>query len=244
MTRPAQRSAGREQVPGLGEIQPPIEVIDAYWTVLDLATFGWHPKRLQFDAHIATAFVTAHSPARRTVTVSWDLRGNRTARQQVPSRAAARRLLELARLVASLGQHDAETGEDWLTQLCWLVQGKVGSPHRHHRNWRCTDPLPTLAASEQPATRGRAAAWLIARLVAEYGWSVNHLGEDIAGGGFVADIPGDVRAIFPAAMEYDGTAAAALARMIPTLQTQDLHLLANLDYRALWAARSVAVERS
>jgi hypothetical protein len=65
---------------------------------------------------------------------------------------------------------------------------------------------------------------------------VHHLGEDIAGGGFIADIPDDVRAIFPATMEYDGTAAAALARLLPTLQAPDLALLKNLDYRALWAA--------
>ena len=89
-------------------------------------------------------------------------------------------------------------------------------------------------------TRGRIAAWLIARLVAKYGWSVQHLGEDIAGGGFIADIPGDVRAIFPATMEYDGTAAAALARMMPTLQAPDLRLLTHLDYRALWAAGQAA----
>ena len=38
-------------------------------------------------------------------------------------------------------------------------------------------------------------------------------------------------------MEYDGTAAAALARMLPTVPARDLELLANLDYldyRALW----------
>lgn len=238
MTRPAQRSAGRDLIPGLGEDQPPAEVIDAYWTAVDLAAYGWHPKRLEFDANTATAFVTVHTPTRRTVTVSWDLRGNRKARQQVPGQGAAHRLIGLARAVASLGQSDAESGDDWLTQLCWLVQLHVGSPHRHHGNWRCSDPLPTLGSNEQPMSRGRSAAWLMARLVAKYGWTVRHLGEDIAGGGFIADIPGDVCAIFPATMDYDGTAAAALARLIPTLQAPDIELLAHrLDYRALWAQR-------
>ena len=235
MTRPAQRS-GRRQIPGFGEDQPTAEVVDAYWTAVDLAAYGWHAKRLEFDAHTATAFVTAHTPTRRTVTVSWDLRGNRRARQQVPGNAPARRLLELARAVASLGQNDAETGDEWLTQLCWLVQSQVGSPHRHHRNWRRGEALPTVPAGQQPMTRARTAAWLLARLVGKYGWTVRHLGEDIAGGGFIADIPGDVTAIFPAAMEYDGTAAAALARMLPSLPAQDLHLLSRLDYQALWAA--------
>ena len=62
------------------------------------------------------------------------------------------------------------------------------------------------------------------------------LGEDIAGGGFIANIPGDVQAIFPASMEYDGTAAAALARMLPQVPARELRVLARLDYRALWAA--------
>jgi hypothetical protein len=240
MTCPAQRSADRQQIPGLGEDQPPRRVIDAYWTAVDLAAYGWRPKRLDFDPHTATAFVTAAAPTRRTATVSWDLRGNRAAHQQVPDQAAAQRLMELARAVASLGQGDAETGDEWLTQLCWLVQSQVGAPHRFHHNWHCSDALPTVPAADQPRARGRAAAWLVARLVAEYGWRVQHLGEDIADGGFIADIPGDVRAIFPATMEYDGTAAAALARLLPTVHPQDLHLLANLDHRALWAAGNAA----
>lgn len=236
MTRPAQRSAGRERIPGLGEQRPPADLVDAYWAAVDLAAHGWHPKRLEFDAHTATAFVTVHTPTRRTATVSWDLRGHRRARQQVPRQAVAGRLLYLARAVANLGQSDAESGDEWLTQLCWLIQLHVGAPHRHHRNWRHSDPLPTLGANDQPMARGRTAAWLMARLVAKYGWSVHHLGEDVAGGGFIADIPGDVSAIFPATMEYDGTAAAALARLLPTLQAPDLALLKHLDYRALWAA--------
>ena len=236
MTRPAERSTGRERIPGLGDEQPPAAVTDAYWMIVDLAADGWLPRRLDFDAHIATAFVTAVAPTGRAATVSWDLRGPQAARQQVPNRLAARRLIALARAVAHLGQADAETGDEWLTQLCWLAQWHVRPAHRHQDHWRCSDPLPILSAQEQPMTRGRCAAWLIARLVGEYGWHVSDLGEDVAGGWFVADIPGDVQAIFPAAMEYDGTAAAALARMLPTLQCQDLHLLRDLDYRALWAA--------
>lgn len=236
MTRPAERSASRGRIPGLGEEQPPAEVVDAYWMIVDLAADGWVSKRLEFDAHTATAFVTAAAPTRRTVTVSWDLRGNRAVRQQVPRHAVSRRLIELARAVASLGQNDAETGDEWLSQLCWLAQWHVRPAHRHQDHWRRSDSLPILSAQEQPMARGRCAAWLIARLVGEYGWHVSDLGEDVAGGGFVADIPGDVQAIFPSTMEYDGTAAAALARMLPTLPCQDLYLLRDLDYRALWRA--------
>jgi hypothetical protein len=240
MTRPAQRATGRTHIPGLDDDQAPAELIEAYWLAIDLSSSGWRAKRLDFDAHTATAFVIAHTPTRRTVTVTWDLRGNRAARQQVPAHAPSRRLIDLAQAVASLGQNDAETGEERLTQLCWLVQSQVGSPHRHHRHWRRVEVLPTLPANQQPMTRARAAAWLIARLEGKYGWCVRHLGEDIAGGGFIADIPGDVQAIFPATMEYDGTAAAALARLLPQVPPDDLRLLSRLDYRALWAAGQAA----
>jgi hypothetical protein len=244
MTRPAQRRANRNQIPGLGEDQPPAETIDAYWTAVDLAAYGWHLRRLDFDAHTATAFVTAHAPTRRVVTVSWDLRGHRLARQQVPSRAAAIRLLNLAHDVAYLGEHDAETGDELLNQLCWLVQRlntSSGVRTCRHRSWRCSDPLPTLPAHEQPTAQARAAAWLIARLVAKYGWHIGYFAEDIARGGFIAEIPGEIPAgvltVFPATMSDDGTAAACLARLIPTLQRNDLAVLRNLDYRTLWATR-------
>jgi hypothetical protein len=239
MTRPAQRPARRTSIPSLGDHQPPAELVDAYWTAADLTEYGWPLKRLDFDAHTATAFVTAQTPSRRVVTVSWDLRGHRLARQQVPGWAAAMRLLKLAHDVAYLGEHDAETGDDLLTQLCWLVQSLNTGP-RARRRWWCSDHLPTLPAREQPTARARAAAWLIARLAAKYRWHIGYLGEDIAGGGFIVEIPGDVLAVFPATMDDDGTAAAALARLIPTLRRQDLALLQHLDYRVLWAAANGA----
>jgi hypothetical protein len=229
---------GRNRIPALGEDQPPPKVIDGYWRAVDLTDHGWHLKRLAFDVDTVTAFVTALSPTRRVVTVSWDLRGHRIGRQQVPGRAASY-LLKLAQDVAYLGTHDAETGEDLLGQLCWLVQGREQGT-RHHRGWRRTSILPTVSALEQPQTRARVAAWLIARLVAKYRWQVRHLGEDIAGGGFIAEIPGDVLAVYPATMDDDGTAAASLARLMPKLNHRDLAVLRNLDYRALWAAGSVA----
>lgn len=236
MTGPTQGAAGREQIPGLGEAQLPTEVIDAHWTAVDQVACGWNPKVLEFDPHTATALVAATTPTRHKVTVSWDLRDNDAPRQQWTGQASPnRRLDELVRAVASLRQEDAGTGDERLTQLCWQVQWHLGSAHRHQRNWRSNGQLPTVPAADQPMTQEGAAGWLIARLVANYLWRVRHLGEDIAGDGFIANIPADVLAIFPATMQYDGTAAAGLARMLPTVQTQDL--LASLDYRALWAAR-------
>jgi hypothetical protein len=231
-----QHDTGRDRIPAFGEDQPPAEVINAYWTAADLTDHGWHLQRLTFDVDTFTAFVTARSPTRRVVTLSWDLRGHRISRRQVPGREAMF-LLKLAQDVAHLGTHDAETGEDLLSQLCWLVQSREQGT-RHHRGWRRTSILPTV--SEQPQPRARVAAWLIARLVAKYRWQVRHLGEDIAGGGFIAEIPGDVLAVFPATMDDDGTAAASLARLIPKLGHRDLAVLRNLDYRALWAAGTAA----
>ncbi|MDZ4269526.1 MAG: hypothetical protein U1D00_28245, partial [Mycobacterium sp.] len=113
----------------------------------------------------------------------------------------------------------------------------------HHRNWRRGEVLTTLPSGQQPTTRARTAAWLLARLVGKYGWDIQHLGEDIAGGGFIASIPGDVQAIFPATMAYDGTAAAALARMLPQVRAAEVRLLTRVNYQALWAAGQAGGDR-
>jgi hypothetical protein len=235
MTQPQHAALGRDRVPGLGDEQPPAEVVDACWSAVAIIDRGWQFKRLEFDDNTATAFVVAQSPTHRVVTVHWDLRGHRLGRQQVPGRRDAMHLLKFANDVASLGIHDAETGEALLDQLCWLVQ-TLSTRVRPAGSWRCTDTLPTLPADEQPRPAVRAAAWLIARLTCEYNWWVRHLGEDIAAGGFLAEVPGDVLAVFPASMSDDGTAGAALARMMPTLSAVEVNLLRHLDYRTLWAA--------
>lgn len=214
----------------------PPEVLEAYQGLLSLIDDGWRFTNLDFDAHIVTAFVTAQTPTGRVATVTWDLRGNsrRGWRQQIPTRRPALRMLKLARSVALLGLRDAESGDDYLEVLRWLGSGTTSGSAR--TNWWRSEHLPGLPLENQPSPPTRAAAWLIATLTTRYGWSVGHLGEEIAGGGFIADIPGDVMAIFPANMGDDGTPAATLAAIIPTLRRQDLAVLRRLNYNALGAA--------
>lgn len=232
MTSPQHPRTRRHLIPFLGDDdQPTAEIIDAYWQAADLAAHGWRIQRLTYDVDVATATVVARSPSRRVVAVSWDLRGDRVWRQQVPG-PAAKYLLRFAAATAHIGALDAETGDENLVQLCWLLQVRQRPEVR--RSWRRTDALPIVAASEQPSAAGRAAAWLIARLTIKYRWRIFDLGGEVAGGGFLAHIPADALSIFPSTMDDDGTAAAALARLVPALSGRDLAVLRRLDYESLW----------
>lgn len=212
------------------------EVVNAHRTATRIAVQGWRFQQLQFDAHTATASVSALSPTRRVVTVGWDLRGDRPTRQQVPGRRAAAQLLRLARDVADIGQGDAETGGSDLDTLIEAMQA-TGLFCPPPRSWWRDDWLPGIPGRVQPPPATRAAAWLLARLIGKYGWHIEALGGQgggIGGGGFVATIPHDTIAVFPAAMDDDGTAAAALARIIGRLDVDQLNTLACINYHRLW----------
>lgn len=214
-------------------------VRDAYRTLAGLHQSGWQLHDLDFDAETSTATVTAETPTHRMVTVDWNRGTGQINRRQVNG-AAAVFLVKAAHDVAYLGHADA-TGprRGQLDQLRWLAQGLFGRPTPGPR--RCSDHLPGLPAQRQPSPQCRAAAWLMARLVGEYGWRITAVGEDIAGRGFLAELPGDVLAVYPAGMDADGTPAADLARLLPRLdQINDLALLDVLDYRELWASRNHA----
>ena len=212
-------------------------VRDAYRTLQGLHQSGWRLQALDFDAETSTATVTAETPTHRMVTVDWNRGTGQINRRQVNGVAAVF-LVKAAHDVAYLGHADV-TGprRGQLDQLRWLAQGVFGRREAGPR--RCSDPIPGLPAERQPSPQCRAAAWLMARLVGEYGWRITALGEDIAARGFIAEPPGDVAAIYPAGMDCDGTPAAELAHLLPRLdQISDLALLDILDYRELWASRS------
>ena len=214
----------------------PPAVRDAYRTLHGLHTSGWRLLGLDYDTDTSTATVTAETPTHRMVTVDWNRGTGQINRRQVNG-AAAVFLVKAAHDVAYLGHADT-TGprRGQLDQLRWLTQG-LADPHRRGAR-RCTDPSPGLPAGRQPSPQCRAAAWLIALLVGDYGWRITAVGEDIAQHGFIAEAPGDVVAVYPAGMDADGTAAAELARILPRLdQINDLALLDVLDYRELWASQ-------
>lgn len=222
--------------PDLGAASPAVR--DAYRTLQGLHKSGWRLHTLDYDADTSTATVIAETPQHRMVTVEWNRGTGQIHRRQINGVAAVF-LVKAAHDVAYLGHADT-TGprRGQLDQLRWLVQGLAGRRRAPHRR---TAPLPCLPAQCQPSPQCRAAAWLMARLVGEYGWRITAVGQDIAQSGFIAEVPGDVAAVYPAGMDDDGTPAAALARILPRLDPiNDLALLDVLDYRQLWAAAASA----
>jgi hypothetical protein len=84
----------------------------------------------------------------------------------------------------------------------------------------------------QPDRLVRVAYWWARSLIAR-GWRLEQLGVPVAGGGFIAHIPGaegagPVLAIYPRGMREDGTAASALANLLYRLGSHRLQVLAHL----------------
>ncbi len=214
-------------------------VRDAYRTLEGMHRSGWRLHNIEFDTETSTATITAETPTHRRVTVDWNRATGQIDRHQVNGSAAVF-LVKAAHDVAYLGHAD-NTGprRGQLDELRWLAQGLAGRPRPAIRP--CHDPIPGLPAERQPSAQCRAAAWLMARLVGDYGWRITAVGEDIAGYGFIAELPGDVLAVYSAGMDADGTPGGDLARLLPRLdQINDLALLDILDYQELWACQHEA----
>lgn len=229
MTTPQHRS---RVIPGLApDHQLPDDVVDAYWIAMDLVGKGWGFKEFGYDPASDTATVAAFSPGGRAVTV------HKSVTEPLADHPTIDHTLsELARAVARLGYQDRGAGvEVLLTELRWLVQAGIKRPVRQQIRCR-TDKLPTLPDSEQPSGQVRVAAWTIAHLVVNKRWHIAALGQDIAAGGFIAEIPGEGLYIYPAGGNGDGTPAGALAGMLASLRPEDIATLTALDYRQLYAA--------
>lgn len=93
--------------------------------------------------------------------------------------------------------------------------------------WRIGD-IPGLPPHLQPSPKIQAAYWLAVTLTDGYGWKLFEVGMDVAAGGFIADIPGETMAIYPASMSDDRTAASALARLLGTMSAKDVVIVAAL----------------
>jgi hypothetical protein len=93
---------------------------------------------------------------------------------------------------------------------------------------RRTQDIPGLPAHLQPTQQIKAAYWFAATLTDDYGWKLFEIGSDTAAGGFIADIPGETMAIYPASMADDHTTASALARLLGTMSIHDAEIVAAL----------------
>jgi hypothetical protein len=74
----------------------------------------------------------------------------------------------------------------------------------------------------------RAAYWFAVTLTDDYGWKLSEIGTPAAGGGFIADIPGEAVAIYPAWMPDDYTVASALARLLAGMSAAEVGIVAAL----------------
>lgn len=214
-------------VPGLDhETDPTLR--RAYWDALTLLDAGWQLRKMRFDSYTRTAEIDLHTPTHRGLTIP--------STGTVPTLpfVDADRALRLAQAVATLGQR----GGDYLGDLQWALSTHLPSPMRQPRSRDDQIPDPNLAAqrTHQPLNL-RTAFWLLATLVVDYGWLISDIGDPIAGGGFIADIPDDLTAVFPASMHLDGTTAAQLARLIPQLDPRSRDYLRRITPAALTAAR-------
>jgi hypothetical protein len=77
--------------------------------------------------------------------------------------------------------------------------------------------IPGVAKCAQPRGAVRGCFWLLCTLACGYGWTIRHLGEDVAAFGFMAGIPGDCTVIYPGGMEPDGTDAGLLGHTLARL---------------------------
>jgi hypothetical protein len=150
----------------------------------------------------------------------------------LPADPCARIVVRLVATVALLGQRDDHA----LERLAWYLTAHSGQ--RRSRLVTCLlgqIGIPDPALREQPRTL-RMAFWLLSALVCESGWLVTDLGSDVAGRGFVADIPGEITAIFPANMARDGSYGAELACLIGGLSPTALDYLRSHNVHTLTQA--------
>lgn len=205
------------QLPNLAEFAPCFDAIPqvsglrfsvpralrpVYWWATELAARGVVLQSLVYDEDSASARVVARMPSYRVVNV---------VRRAHDASRPGDLLTVLAEAVWRCG------ALGWGAEVAALrealcAHGVVVEP----RVARRSTPIPGLAV--QPSRVVRAAYWW-ARALSDRGWQLESIGEDLAGGGFVAVVPGDdgedaVLAVYPGGMCDDGTEASALAGVL------------------------------
>lgn len=210
------------------------DLVRACWDGLALIDAGWRLHRLTYRAADRVAVLVVETPSGRVVTLTHTADGvsRDVTMLGLPAGPCARLAVRLAATIALLGQRSGQA----LEQLGWYL-----TAHSKRRRSRFVIRLlgqvaiPDPDLLKQPRTL-RMAFWLLAALVCESGWLVTDLGSDIAGGGFVADIPGEITAIFPANMARDGSYGAELACLIGGLSPAALDYLQRHNVHTLTQA--------
>lgn len=184
--------------------QPDATIRRAYWYAVRLHNYGWTLRSIEYRSKgiSAQAEAVIENPCHRLITY-----------QAGHQQRTATELPEVFTMaVCAVGMTKGQNGiRDLRTQLRPLLQTPVHCPVEHHARTR--------------ADLFRIARQAGQRLIEDYRWTLSGLGSEVAGGGFIADIPGDVLAIYPAGMAGDGTAAADLAHAIGNLDNHQLDAL-------------------
>ncbi|TKV35300.1 hypothetical protein [Mycobacteroides abscessus] len=190
-------------IPGVRR-QPSDAIRKAYWYGLRLHNYGWlvHSLECTSKGATSTAEVVLETPSHRVIICRSDGRTN--IAQELPDMFAL-----AVRLVAiDAGTRGIRTLR---TQLRSLL-----TEHRRpgHPSWLHVSPLQLA----------RQAAY---ELIDQHHWTLSGFGSALAQGGFIADIPGDTVAVYPAGMAPDGTPAGALAHALGHIAADELALFAE-----------------
>jgi hypothetical protein len=188
-------------------------VRDAYWCASRLINVGWAIRRIGSTEQ--GGFFEAETPRRRVVSVD-EYAG--------PSSDPA---VQFAKSITTLAAASAAEGRDYLRDLVRLLSDNALVRRPAKLTWRTWD-VPGLPGHLQPTPKIKAAYWFAVTLTDDYGWKLFEIGSDTAAGGFIADIPGDTIAIYPASMADDRTVASALARLLGSMSIKDAEIVASL----------------
>jgi hypothetical protein len=203
---------------GVGSDQCTLEaanpwVRDAYWCASRLINVGWTIRRVGSTEQ--GGFFEAETPRRRVVSVD-ECVG--------PSSDPA---AQFAKSITTLAAAGAAEGRDYLCDLVRLLSDNELVRRPATLTWRTWD-IPGLPGHLQPVPKIRAAYWFAVTLTDDYGWRLFEIGRDTAAGGFIADIPGETMAIYPASVVDDRTVASALARLLGSMSIKDAVIVAAL----------------
>lgn len=195
--------------------QPTAAVREAYWYGTRLLHHGWIIRCI--GATERGGYFVAETPGGRAVTVGSG------ARRGVHVDIAE----QFADSITALARQSRFDRHNHVRDLLMLISAQPVPRRPAQLRWR-TWHIPGLSAAQQPPARVRAAYWFAATLTDDYRWALFDVGSPSARGGFVADVPGEVIAIYPAGMLDDGTTASALARLLAALSGAEIRTLVSL----------------
>lgn len=197
--------------------QPDPAVRPIYWWARQLADHGAVLRVMSYSPQNSEAAVAVQLPSYQVV----EIRRGSTDELLDP--------VDLPHVLAEAIWRLGVTG--WGKEIADLVSRLRGAglliPRRSVP--RCADHIPGFV--HQPPRRVRVLYWW-AQTLRNYGWVLHEVGQPVAAGGFVAQIPGEqgesALVVYPHGMDDDGTAASALANALGRARHDERRCLRRL----------------